>query len=119
VRILVTITPRMYREAIALSLHEHRPGYEVRIAAPEDVEEEVRAFAPRLLVRDDTDGLDPRVLGNVPCWIEVLYSDSMDARISVDGRVEETPDISTNVLLRVADESAAGIRDSYTDPLND
>jgi hypothetical protein len=118
-RILVTITPRMYREAIALSLHEHRPGYEVRIAAPEDVEEEVRAFAPRLLVRDDTDGLDPRVLANVPCWIEVLYSDSMDARISVDGRVEETPDISTNVLLRVADESAAGIRDSYTDPLND
>jgi hypothetical protein len=43
----------------------------------------------------------------------------MDARISVDGRVEETPDISTDVLLRVADESAAGIRDSYTDPLND
>jgi hypothetical protein len=111
VRILVTITPRMYREAIALSLHEHRPGYEVRIAAPEDVEEEVRAFAPRLLVRDDTDGLNPRVLTNVPCWIEVLYSDSMDARISVDGHIEESQDISTDVLLRVADEAATVTRE--------
>ena len=110
-RILVTITPRMYREAIALSLREHRPGYEVRIAAPEDVEEEVRAFAPRLLVRHDTDGLDPRALTNVPCWIEVLYSDSMDARISMDGRVEKSRDISTDVLLRVADEAAAGTRE--------
>jgi hypothetical protein len=111
VRILVTITPRMYREAIALSLREHRPGYEVRIAAPGDAEEEVRAFAPRLLVHNDTDGMDPGVLTNVPCWIEVLYSDSMDARISVDGRIEESQDISTEELLRVADKVAAGMRE--------
>ena len=71
----------------------------------------MRAFAPRLLVHNDTDGMDPGVLTNVPCWIEVLYSDSMDARISVDGRVEESRDISTDVLLRVADESAAGARE--------
>jgi hypothetical protein len=100
----------MYREAIALSLREHRPGYEVRIAAPGDAEE-VRAFAPRLLVHNDTDGMDPGVLTNVPCWIEVLYSDSMDARISVDGRIEENQDISTEELLRVADEAAAGMRE--------
>jgi hypothetical protein len=49
----------MYREAIAGYLLQHRPGYEVRIAAPEDIEEEVRVFVPRLLVRNDTDGLDP------------------------------------------------------------
>jgi hypothetical protein len=102
----------MYREAIAGYLRQHRPLYEVRIAALEDAEEEVRGFAPRLLVRNDTDGLDPGVLTNVPCWIEVLYSDSMDARISVDGRVEENPDISTDVLVRVADEAAAGMRES-------
>jgi hypothetical protein len=119
VRILVTIAPRMYREAIAGYLLQHRPGYEVRSSPPQNVEEEVILFAPHLLVHGDPDGLDPEVLRGVPCWIEVLYSDSMDARISVDGRVEETLDISTDVLLRVADESAAGIRDSYTDPLND
>jgi hypothetical protein len=111
VRILVTITPRIYREAIAGYLLQHRPGYEVRSAAPADAEEEVILFAPHLLVHDDTDGLDPGVLRNIPCWIEVLYSDSMGARISVDGRIEENPDISTDVLLRVADESAAGIRE--------
>jgi hypothetical protein len=51
------------------------------------------------------------MLRGVPCWIEVLYSDSMGARISVEERIEESEDISTEVLLRVADESAAGIRE--------
>jgi hypothetical protein len=111
VRILVTIMPLMYREAIAGYLLQHRPGYEVRSSAPENIEEEVILFAPHLLVHDDTDGLDPEVLRGVPCWIEVLYSDSMGARISVEGRIEENPDISTEVLLRVADEAAAGIRE--------
>jgi hypothetical protein len=111
VRILVTITPRIYREVIAGYLLQQRPGYEVRSAAPADAEEEVILFAPHLLVHDDTAGLDPGVLMNVPCCIEVLYSDYMDARISVDGRVEESPDISTEELLRVTDESAAGIRE--------
>ena len=101
----------MYREAIAGYLLLHRPGYEVRSAAPADAEEEVILFAPHLLVHDDTDGLEPGVLRGVPCWIEVLYSDSMGARISVEGRIEETQDISTDVLLRVADEAAAGMRE--------
>jgi hypothetical protein len=110
-RILVTITPRMYREAIAGYLLQHRPGYEVRSSPPQNVEEEVILFAPHLLVHDDTDGLEPGVLRGVPSWIEVLYSDSMGARISVEGRIEENPDISTDVLLRVVDEAAAGMRE--------
>ena len=108
---MVTVSPLMYWEAIALSLHQRRPGLEVRIAPPEDVEEEVRAFEPRLLVRNDTDGLDPRVLANVPWWVEVLYSDSMDAKISAEGWVQEARDISTDELLRVADEAAARARE--------
>ncbi len=108
-RVLITLTPLMYREAIVHSLSQRRPGFEVRIAPPEAVEEEVRAFEPHLLVRNDTDGLDPRVLEGVPCWVEVLYSDSMDAKISVDGRIEVAKDFSTEGLLRVADEAAAGM----------
>jgi hypothetical protein len=42
--------------------------------------------------------LGPRVLEGVPCWAEVHYSDSMDAKIRVDGRLEEARDISTGVL---------------------
>ena len=97
----------MYREAIAHSLSQRRPALEVRIAPPEAAEEEVRAFAPRLLLRHDTDGLDPGLLEGVPYWVEVLYSDSMDAKIWVEGRVEEARDISTEELVRVADEAAA------------
>ena len=110
-RILVTITPRMYREAIAGYLLQHRPGYEVRSSAPADAEDEVILFAPHLLVHDDTDGVDPRVLEGIQSLVEMLYSDSMGARISVEGRIEENPDISTEVLLRVADEAAAGMRE--------
>ncbi len=109
-RVLITLTPRMYREAIAHSLSQRRPGFEVRIAPPEAVEEEVSAFEPDLLVRHDTDGLDPRVLEGVPCWVEVLYSDSMDAKVCLDGRVEEARDISTDELVRVADEAAGRVR---------
>jgi hypothetical protein len=97
----------MYREAIALSIRQHRPGYEVRIVAPEDVEEQLGTFRPRVLVRNDTDGLDPRLLGGIPCWIEVLYSDGMDARTSLFGRVEETRDISTEMLLTTLDRAAS------------
>jgi hypothetical protein len=59
VRILITVSPLMYREALAAAVHQHRPDLEVRIAPPEDVEVELGRFSPHLLVRNDTDGLDP------------------------------------------------------------
>jgi hypothetical protein len=106
-RILVAVSPLMYREAIALSLHQHRPDFEVRLAPPESAQEQVREFGPHLLVCNDADGLDPEVIDGVPFRVEVLYSDGMDAKISIDGRVQEMRDISIERLLRVADEAAA------------
>jgi hypothetical protein len=111
-RALITLTPLIYREAVAHSVRQRRPGFEVRIASPEVVGEEVRAFEPHLLVRNDTDGIDQEVLAIVPSWVEVLYSDSMDAKVCLDGRVEEARDISTEELLRVADETAARVRET-------
>ena len=108
-RTLITVSPLMYREAVAHCVRQRRPGFEVRIAAPEAVEEEVRAFEPHLLVHNDTDGLDQKVLAGIPCWVEVLYSDSMDARICMDGWVEEIRDICTDDLLCVADQAAPGM----------
>lgn len=71
----------------------------------------MRDFRPYLLVRNDTDGLEEaEVLAGIPCLVEVLYSDSMDARISLDGRVEEVRDMSTQELLRVADRAASMAR---------
>jgi hypothetical protein len=100
----------MHREAVAQSVRQRRPDFEVRIAPPEAVEEEVRTFEPHLLVRNGTDGIDPVVLADLPCWVEVLYSDSMDAKICVYGRVQKAKGISTEELLRVADEAAASPR---------
>jgi hypothetical protein len=109
-RALITLSPLMYREAIAHFVRQRRPGFEVRTAPPEAVEAEVRVFEPHLLVCNGTDGIDPGVLAGVPCWIEVQYSDSMDAKIYLEGRVEKVKDISTDELVRVADEVAAGTR---------
>ena len=74
----------MYREAIALSI-QHRPGLEVRIASPEATEGELLGFRPYLLVYNDTAPITVEALEGVPCRVEMLYSDSMDAR-GKDGR---------------------------------
>jgi hypothetical protein len=109
-RALITVSPRMYRETITLSLHQHRPYFEMRIAPPEAAEEEVKTLRPHLLVHNDTDGLDEGMLEGVLCWVEVCYSDSMDVKICVEGHLEEVRDASTDDLLRAADEAAARVR---------
>jgi hypothetical protein len=103
-RVLITVSPRMYREALALSVYRHRPDLEVRMAPPEALTEETRRFRPHLLMRNDNDGVDPEVLAEVPYWIEVLYSDSLNVRISADGHVTEIRDFAMDDLLRLVDE---------------
>lgn len=107
VRVLITVTPRMYRQAIALTIRRQRPGCDVRIAAPEDTEGELVAFRPHLLVHNDTDGLEPETVTRVLCRVTVLYSDGMDAQISLSGEVSETRDMSSEDLLRIVDMASA------------
>jgi hypothetical protein len=104
-RILITITPRMYREALALAVHRHRPDLEIRLAPPENALEEAQSFAPHLLVRNDNDVIDPEVLAGVPCWVEVTYTDSMDARINLDGSIQEVSDMAMDGLLAVVEQA--------------
>ena len=104
-RILVTVKPQMYRETLALALHEHRPGDEVMLAPSEMLDGEVRDFGPHLLVRNDNDGAAPEALETVACRIDVLLSDGMGARISLDGRVWKIDDMCVEDLLAVVDEA--------------
>ena len=104
-RILITVSPRMYREALALSIHKHRPLHEVRIASPEVVEEEIARFGPHLLIRTDNDGLDPEVLEGFTSSVEVIYTDNMATRVVLDGRTDEIPDACMDDLLAAIDES--------------
>jgi hypothetical protein len=110
-RVLVVLTPLMYREAIAHSLRQHSSALEVRIAAPEAAEEELRSFAPHLLVHTDTDGLNRAALEDVPSWVEVGYSDSMNAWVYSGEYLAKHEDISTDILLGVVDEVAERLRE--------
>ena len=106
-RVLVTVSPQMYRQAVAASIRSARPGIEVRIAPPEDTEEQLRLFSPELLLYDDTAPIPVEALEGVPARVEVLYSDSMDARIRADGMVSRMSDMSTEDLLRTVAVAAS------------
>ena len=106
-RILVTVQPQMYREALALALQRYRPDAEVLLDPLESPDGALESFGPHLLVRNDTDGTDLLTLvgEELLCWVEILYSDGMDAKIHLDGgEVRQIKDISMSNLLALADE---------------
>ena len=103
-RILVTVKPQMYRETVALTLHEHRPEAEVMIATAESLDGEATRFRPHLLVRNDDDGAGPESLNAIACRVEILYTDGMGARINLNGRIWEIEDICVDDLLQIVDE---------------
>ena len=124
IRVLVSLSPRMYREAVALSIQRGRRGLvDVRLAPPEAAEAEIASFRPHLLVHNDARGdsrsgavpIPEAALQTVPQRIEVLYSDGMDARISADGVLTELSDASTDDLLRAVD-SASSLADREESP---
>jgi len=83
----------------------------VRLAPPEEAEAELASFRPHLLVHNDSTGglvsIPQAALEAVPHRLEVLYSDSMDVRISADGRLTEVRDASTEDLLGAVDDAAS------------
>jgi len=107
VRVLVTVEPRIYREAVARSILRARPGVEVKVVPPEDAEGEIALFRPDLLVHNDTAEIAEAALAGVPCRVEMLYSDSMDARVTADGMVSRLRDMSTEDLLRTVAVAAS------------
>lgn len=104
-RVLITVKPRMYRESLALALSQRRPRFEVMLAPAASLDGEAKDFRPHLLIRNDTDGVNMDLVGGVRCWIEILYSDGMDARVSLDREVWEIEDISTEDLLEIVDRT--------------
>jgi hypothetical protein len=111
IRVLVTLSPRMYRQAVALSVQRARPGLvDVRIAPPEELEAQLASFRPHVLVHNDEHGgsapVPEAALEAVAHRVEVLYTDGMDVRLSADGSVTELRDASTEDLLSAVD--AAG-----------
>lgn len=105
-RVLVSLWPLMYREVVALAVHRHRPGLDVRLAPPGAAERELEGFRPHLLVHDDYP-ISAEALDGATCRVEAPYSAPTGAKTIVDGAVEETGDMGTAGLLRAVDRAAA------------
>lgn len=104
-RVLITVKPRMYRESLALALRQNRPDGEVMLGPTASLDGQAESFRPHLLIRNDTDGVDMELMRGIRCWIEILYSDGMDARVSLDGEIWNIKDISTEDLLEIVDRT--------------
>ncbi|HSK82889.1 MAG TPA: hypothetical protein VK902_05710 [Rubrobacter sp.] len=105
-RILVTITPRMYREVLALSIHRRRPDFEVLLAPPETLDGEVELFGPHVLVQDADEAGLPRALAKgVVCLVRILITDRIDATIELGGTTSELRDASLDELFAVLEEA--------------
>jgi hypothetical protein len=106
VRILITITPRLYREVLALSIHRQRPDFEVMLAPPDSLDGEAKRFGPHVLVQDaDEEGLPQAVPDGVVCRVSVLTKERMDATIEVDGTSSEIHDACLEDLFEVLDKA--------------
>lgn len=102
-RILITVSPLMYRESLALTLQRSHPSAEVLFGAAESLDGQAESFRPHMLIHSDTDLVDAKLAGGALCRIEILYKDSLSARVSLDGEVWEIKDISTEDLLEIVD----------------
>lgn len=106
VRVLITVEPRMYREALALAVQHHRPDAEVMLVPESVMDGQVKGFTPHVLVRNDGDGAVPEdLLESVVCRVEVLYTDGMAARVSVGGRSFTLDNACMDDLLALVDEA--------------
>ncbi len=105
-RILVTVSPLMYRETVALSIHDRRPDYEVLIAPPQPVDGRTGRFGPHVLVHDAGEPAPPRALaGDLMSRVRVRVAERMDAAVEAGGAVTEVRDASLEGLLAVLEEA--------------
>jgi len=106
VRILITITPRMYREVLALSIHRRRPDFEVLLAPPWSLDGKAERFGPHVLVQGpDESGLPPALPDGVLCRIQLLDTGRLDATIELDGTASEVHDVCLEDLFEVLEET--------------
>ena len=112
VRVLVANSPLMYRESLAHSILRERPGFEVLIADPVDLDGNVGRIAPHVLVRDD-DGVQTGAPDGVICCVGVMIDDRLNARIAVGGKISELHDVSLDELLAVLDKVQGRLAASY------
>jgi hypothetical protein len=102
VRILVTISPRLYRETLALAIYRHRPDFEVLLAPLWPLDGRAERFEPHVLVQDVAEAGLPLALAEcILCRVRLSIADRIDATIKVDGTNLEVHDVCIKDLLEV------------------
>lgn len=109
VRILVANSPRMYREALAIAVLKRFPDAEMIVASPQALDEQAKRFSPHVVVRND-DVENVGAMESVVCWMGMRIGDSVDARISMGGRVAQLHDATMEDVLETLDEAAELLR---------
>ena len=100
-RLLISTSPRVYRELLALSLHGHRPKAEVRMSPPKLLDDETGRFMPHMVVYNE--GVVVAACAGLICQVEMLFSDGMGARVSQEGQTWDVEDFGTEELLAIMD----------------
>jgi hypothetical protein len=107
-RVLISIEPGMYAEALAFSLREQRPRAEVSLLGPsEDLEAEVRRARPHLIVANRV----PPAAREGRFWVEVARpvggggAKVLGAEISADGYSRSVENVSTGDVLAALDRA--------------
>ena len=109
-RILVTISPRMYREVLALSIHRRYPDFEVLLALSWSLDGDTERFWPHVLVQDDEEaGLSLGMPDGVLCRILLLKTDRIDATIELDGTSSEVHDATLEDLFGGLEKAAESL----------
>jgi hypothetical protein len=103
-RILVAVSPLMYRQTLAHVIQTNRPNVEVCLADPGSLDREAASFGPHLIVCNDN---APEVRGvSVPSWIVIRYHDHLSASVFLDKQDPRLiQDIAIEDLLEVIDET--------------
>ena len=106
VRILITISPRLYREVLALSIHRYNPDLEVLLAPPWLLDGRAEHFRPQVLVHDTEKALLPPALtGGAQCRVRILINERIDATVEMDGTTSEIHDVCVEDLCEVVEEA--------------
>ena len=108
-RVLISIAPRMYAEALAFSLGKQRPRAEVSVLGPsEDLEEGTRRQGPHLIVANR---VPPKAKAGGCFWVEVeepvggAGAGALGAEISADGYSRSVADVRTGHVLAALDRA--------------
>ena len=110
VRVILAIEPRMYREALAISLRQERPEAELsQVGSKDELMAEIERTGAHLIVANEV----PHAVREGAFWIEVSEArsgESLVAEISADGYSRSVRDSRVKHLLEIMDRAEEELR---------